>query len=161
MQEFEMKLRYGDFDRLRARLRAAGGTHTRTVEQERHLIFAAGSLKDQVLRLRSKEPGGVLTWKGPPVVEDAAQRRDEVSCQVADLESMRDLLERLGFRQALEFTKRREYWQVADAKLVLDDLPFGQFVEIEAAPDGIERLIKTLELTGAERVEEVYPDPND
>lgn len=103
----------------------------------------------------------MLTWKGPPTEDDTGQQREEVSCHVADLNSMRDLLERLGFRQALEFTKQREYWQVGESKVVLDELPFGRFVEIEGDPADIKSLIENLALTGAERVEEVYPDPND
>lgn len=63
----------------------------------------------------------------------------------------------LGFRIGLVYEKRRVRWNVGKAVVVIDELPFGLFMEIEASEREIERVEKLLAAETLPPVMETYP----
>ena len=162
MREIEVKLKVDDFADVRARLDGLGARLKERVEDEADLLFRSASdpeaLAGQVLRLRRfGESGGMLTWKGPPVFERGVKQREEIQTEVADAAATRALLERLGYEVRLEYSKRREYWDLRGLTVSLDELPWGSYVEVEGEEAEIERAVSDLGLGEAERIEEGYP----
>lgn len=90
-----------------------------------------------VLRLRRIGKRGVLTYKEslPPRL-DIKQRREEET-RVEDPDAMELILEALGFVPAMIYEKRRVTWRLGPAEIVIDELPFGLFMEIEGAEENI------------------------
>jgi hypothetical protein len=55
------------------------------------------------------------------------------------------------------YEKRRTRWDVGKAKLVIDELPFGLFMEIEASERDIKRVEKLIDVGKLPAVNETYP----
>jgi len=98
---------------------------------------------DEALRVRSHTQDGrveaCVTYKGPK--QDArSQTRTELESGAASPETMRTILERLGFRKVLEVRKNRRGFCRSGMNLCLDEVDgLGRFLELEiVAPDGTE-----------------------
>ncbi|WP_051434395.1 class IV adenylate cyclase [Desulfonatronum lacustre] len=106
-----------------------------------------------LLRLRRAD-GATLTVKKKP---DAAVPLDprfkvleELETEVADLASMRGILELLGYVIVFQYEKIRAIWEWQSCTICLDTLPFTQVVELEGTPESIERTAHRLGLDGLE-----------
>lgn len=111
------------------------------------------SARGDVLRLRRDEVAH-LTFKQRTPDE---LTRTEIDIQVSDLESARRLLEGLGYGQIAAYEKRRETYRLGDSVVLLDELPFGCFVEIEG--EGVPQIKEAAESLGldwARRVPRSY-----
>jgi adenylate cyclase, class 2 len=97
-----------------------------------------------VLRLRRIGDHGVLTYKEslPPRLHMKHRREDET--RVEDPDAMELILDALGFAPALVYEKRRETWRLAEAEIVIDELPFGLFMEIEGSEKDIREIESRL-----------------
>ncbi len=102
---------------------------------------AALDVTRSVLRLRRIGKRGVLTFKESlPARLDIKHRREEET-RVDDPDAMELILEALGFFPALVYEKRRVTWRLGSTEIVIDELPFGLFMEIE----GLEKDIREVE----------------
>jgi adenylate cyclase, class 2 len=98
---------------------------------------AALDVTRSVLRLRRIGKRGVLTFKESlPASLDVKHRREDET-RVEDPDAMELILEALGFAPALVYEKRRETWRSGPTEIVIDELPFGLFMEIEGLEKGI------------------------
>jgi adenylate cyclase class 2 len=114
-------------------------------------LHAAG----QLLRLR-QDSIARLTLKGPAA--SPAERR-EVELVIDDAEIARHLLEDLGFVCVLYYEKQREVLQLDAGRLMLDEMPFGSFVEIEADDvPAVRRVAERLGLRWEARVQKSYAE---
>ena len=97
-----------------------------------------------VLRLRRIGDRGVLTYKEslPPQLDMKHRREDET--RVDDPDAMELILEALGFTPALVYEKRRETWRLGQSEIVIDELPFGLFMEIEGSEKSIREIENNL-----------------
>jgi len=97
-----------------------------------------------VLRLRRIGDRGVLTYKEslPPRLDMKHRREDET--RVDDPDAMELILDALGFTPALVYEKRRETWRLAQTEIVIDELPFGLFMEIEGSEKDIREIESKL-----------------
>jgi len=107
---------------------------------EENLLYRGGQLdvNNAVLRLRRSDNGSFLTYKEKAVGEDGFKARLEYETQIADPIAVEAMFGRLGYRLFLVYEKRRKAWRFANCEVVIDELPFGVFVEIEGAPDDIQ-----------------------
>jgi len=97
-----------------------------------------------LLRLRRIGDLGVLTFKESlPARLDIKHRREEET-RVDDPDAMELILAALGFTPALVYEKRRETWRLAHAEIVIDELPFGLFMEIEGSEKDIREVESKL-----------------
>jgi len=88
-------------------------------------------LGNSVLRLRRIGKRGVLTFKERLPSASGIKHQREEETRVDDPEAMELILEALGFAPALVYEKRRETWTLGKTEIVIDELPFGLFMEIE------------------------------
>ncbi|MCY3831451.1 MAG: class IV adenylate cyclase [Chloroflexi bacterium] len=160
-QEVEVKLHTPDLSKIRDALEAAGATLTKPRVFERNLRYdsADGSLKTAgvVLRLRQDE-AAKLTYKADSSVESGIVSRFEAEVEVSDFETMDVILRRLGYKVALIYEKYRTTYELDGAEIVLDELPYGNFTEIEGDAATIERVVERLGLGGCRRMPGSYVD---
>lgn len=156
--EVEVKFLVGDLGVLRERVVAAGGVVGKPRVFERNVTYdnAWNGLrrKGQLLRLR-QDAGVRLTFKGQPPVEMAdseAKVREEIEVSLDDFDQMVAILGRMGFETRQVYEKYRETFMLAGVEIVLDELPFGDFAELEGDEADIRRLSAVLGLDWAERV---------
>ncbi|MCQ8903027.1 MAG: class IV adenylate cyclase [Methanothrix sp.] len=90
---------------------------------------------DEALRLRIKDDGVYLTYKGPKL-DPATKTRLELTVRVDDATASERLLESLGFSRFAVVRKRRSKYRLGDAIVALDDVDgLGRFVEAEISAD--------------------------
>jgi len=156
--EVEVKFLVTDLVAVRARVQSVGGVMTLPRVHERNVRFDTmdGTLlnRQQLLRLR-QDSRVRLTFKGL-AAEDAASEakvREEIELEVADFDRMATILERLGFRPVQSYEKYRETYHWGDVEVVLDETPFGDFVELEGANEtALKRVAAALGLDWSRRV---------
>jgi adenylate cyclase class 2 len=105
---------------------------------------AALDVTRSVLRLRRIGDSGVLTYKEslPPRLDMKLRREDET--RIDNPDGMELILEALGLTAALVYEKRRETWRMGHAEIVIDELPFGLFMEIEGSEKDIREVERQL-----------------
>ena len=160
--EIEKKYRLTEGGRaaLLRRLDESGAEPRGGEEFEVNTLYAGPNLDParQVLRLRRVAGRAVFTYKERFASDSAVKRHREDETEVADPEALAAVLDALGYRPALVYEKRRAAWVVSGAEVVVDELPFGLFVEIEGDEDSIREAESLLGLAGAEAVHESYPE---
>lgn len=86
---------------------------------------------DEALRIRIKETGADLTYKGPKLDSETKSRR-EVRVRIDDPVAMESILESLGFSRAAVVRKKRTKYSLDEAVLCVDDVEgLGKFIEVE------------------------------
>ncbi|MCE7948339.1 MAG: CYTH domain-containing protein [Chloroflexi bacterium CFX4] len=158
--ETEIKLWASDLAAVAARLAALGAQlHVpRTAERNLRYDRADGSLsaQRQVLRLR-QDAAARLTYKAPH--SDDPRTRTELEVSVSDFETADQLLQALGFHVAWRYEKFRTTYWLGDCEIALDELPFGDFVEVEGkAIAAIEAVIAQLNMADAPRFTQSYSE---
>jgi adenylate cyclase class 2 len=159
-QELEIKLYLSNLPALHSRLEGLGARLAQPRVHETNLRFdtPSGELTRtyQVLRLR-RDTAARLTYKGPGENVGGVRARREIEFTVGDFEAARALIEALGYRVSLTYEKYRTTYQLEGALVTLDEMPYGNFAEIEG-PDagGIRSLAGKLGLDWEARVGESY-----
>lgn len=139
MLEIEVKFLVLDHAPVRERLMAAGGRPARPRVREVNLRFddprATLGGEGKILRLRQDDRAR-LTLKRRPAGKVVSEVRslEELEVEVADLETARAILEGVGFQVVVMYEKYRETHHLGPVEVVLDELPYGNFVELEG-PD--------------------------
>ena len=102
---------------------------------EENILFSNSDLieKRAVLRLRRIDKRTILTYKKRIENELAVKNNIEYETEVSDFEEASKIFENLGFRRTLVYEKRRRTWKFQEVEIVLDKLPFGEFMEIEGS----------------------------
>lgn len=159
--EVEVKFLASDLPVLRQQLRSLGAEQTHPRVYERNERYESGDAellkRGELLRLR-QDNGVRLTFKGP-AVEDAGSEvkvRQELEVAVSDFEVMRTILQRLGFSPIQIYEKYRETFTWGDLEIVLDEMPYGDFVELEGPEGEIRRAADQLGLAWSERITTNY-----
>lgn len=134
-QEIEVKLYVRDLKKIELRLLElkAQLIQPRVHEINFRYDLPDGSMraKGQVLRLR-RDINVILTYKGPSNIMDGVFSRTELETTMGDLETAQRVLEALGYVQILIYEKYRAVYKINDCHIMLDELPYGDFVEIES-----------------------------
>ena len=148
--EIEIKLRLADgLAPIRRKLRECGFriVERRMLEDNLLLDTRDSSLATQgkLLRVRRVGRHHVLTYKGP-AQPGRHKRRPEIETSIEDGGALQQILELVGFRPAFRYEKfRTEYAQPSGAgKVMLDETPIGNFLEIEGAARWIDQTARRL-----------------
>ncbi|MDL1910386.1 class IV adenylate cyclase [Chloroflexi bacterium CFX6] len=152
MQETEVKFHVRDLERIESRLLDLDAhlIQPRILETNIRFDLPDGGLRSEgrVLRLR-QDTAARLTYKGASKNEQGVLSRREVEFVVEDFEKAKLFLEALGYRKLFYYEKYRTTYELPQtsevlrdlgglAHVMLDELPYGNFVEIEG--DSIEAL---------------------
>jgi adenylate cyclase class 2 len=145
---------------LRRKLKEVGAEGEGTAEFEENVIYTGPGLDPtrRVLRLRRKGARAVFTFKERDLSGSPIKRQREEETEVSDARALASILDALGYRPVLVYEKRRETWRVAGAEVVIDELPFGLFVEIEGDEARIVEAENLLGLDSAEAEHAPYPE---
>ena len=128
-------------------------------EFEENTLYRGGviNLGTRALRLRKVGQRAFFTFKERLPTKSPIKHQIEHEAEVRNADALDAILNALGFEPALVYEKRRTRWNVDGVKVLIDELPFGLFMEIEASESEIVRVEKLL---GASRVRaemETYP----
>ncbi|HYO63225.1 MAG TPA: class IV adenylate cyclase [Pyrinomonadaceae bacterium] len=144
--------------RVRRRLSEVGA-ESHGDEFEENTLYSGPNLErgGRVLRLRRAGGRAVLTFKERMASASAVKHHREDETRVEDADALASILEALGYRPSLVYEKRRATWRLSGVEVVIDELPFGLFVEIEGDEDSIQKAERLLDLTSAEAEHATYP----
>lgn len=154
MREVELKSVVDDVTARRAEVEAAGGRLVyvgRLLDVRYDLADHSMSVRDHVLRVRVYEDQtgrrGHLDWKGETRYEGGFKVREEVSTQVTDPDALSEILARLGFVVTMEIEREIAQYELGDAIVRFEEYPdMDALVEVEGAPDAIERAVEAIGL---------------
>lgn len=162
--ETELKFPVDGFEAVARILRQATGNNPPWYfEKNIVLDDKNGSLKkrDCLLRLRTGL-GNKITLKLP--VEDEVQKlaktRQEYETGIENIQEMEFIFRHLGLKTWLCYEKYRQVWKLDEAKICLDIVPFGRFVEIEGAQENINKTAFMLGLDPDVATNKTYHELN-
>lgn len=161
LQEIEVKLHTPDLNTVAESLAAAGASLLKPRVFERNIRYdsADGALTAAGIVLRLRQDRAMkLTYKADASMERGIVSRFEAEVEVSDFETMDVILKRLGYEVALIYEKYRTTYKLEGAEIVLDELPYGNFTEIEGDAATIERVVETLGLGACRRMRGSYVD---
>jgi len=158
--EIEAKFWISDLVTFRARTQESGArlAHRRVKEINLRFDTPDGLLSRQsrVLRLR-KDYGVHLTYKGAAHPGEAVSVRQEIEFEVTSYKAARAFLEALGYQVIVMYEKFRTGYELNDLVIALDEMPFGNFCEIEGPNVSMIRsFADTLGLDWEARSQESY-----
>lgn len=159
-QELEVKFYIRQPEKLTARLQALGARqiHARTFEQNLRFDTPDHTLQNafQVLRLR-QDSIARLTYKGASSDRQGVRRREEIEFEVSDFQAARRFLEALGYQVSTRYEKYRTTYELQGLLVMVDELPYGHFVELEGKnPQTIREISERLALRWEARLPESY-----
>jgi adenylate cyclase class 2 len=154
--EIEAKFYLPSLDDIRETIKALDGHLCSARVLERNLRFDTAnrtlSSNHSLLRLR-QDRSALLTFKHAVSVEE----RTEIEVGVEDFDTTRALLERLGYEVYFIYEKYRETYALGPCSIMLDELPFGHFIEIEGnSLDEVKKTAAKLNLPWKKRVRMNY-----
>jgi adenylate cyclase class 2 len=137
-QEIEVKFYIRDLQGIEARLRELGArlVQARILETNIRFDLPDARLRSEgrVLRLR-QDTAARLTYKGAGKKEQGILNREEIEFVVDDYEKAKRFLEALGYQKSVYYEKYRTTYELNNVQIMLDELPYGDFLEIEGEND--------------------------
>jgi len=149
-QETEVKLLVHDLGRIQKRLQelSARLIQPRVYEVNLRYDLPNNALRGdgKVLRLRM-DTQARLTCKGPSERLDGVLHRTEFETTVGDFETAQKILKFLGYFVSATYEKYRSVYEWEKCHIMLDELPYGEFVEIEGSDvEDIQNAAHSLDL---------------
>jgi adenylate cyclase class 2 len=158
--EIEKKYRLSDERREQIFVKLSEvGSQFEGEDFEENTLYTGGilNLKPSVLRLRQIENRAILTYKERLPSDAGIKRQIEHETEIENAAAMREILQSLGYKPALIYEKRRRTWLFEQAEIVVDELPFGWFMEIEASETVILAIEKQLGIEDLTAEMQTYP----
>src|SRR5688500_7850022 len=139
-------------------LHEAGAEYKGEVFEE-NSIFQSDFLVENggVLRIRKTADKTIRTYKKRIRNEFAVKQQIEYETEVSDAEMIQKIVESLGCVKTLVYEKRRATWHFRKVEIVVDELPFGSFMEIEGSITAIAEAEMFLGAEDFEVEHETYP----
>ena len=159
--ETEIKLRASDLPAIRRRLRAIGfRVHKRRIFESNVLLDTSDRTlagKDEMIRIRRAGPKAKLTYKGKSQ-SGAHKSREEIETDILEPGTLEKIFGCLGLNPSFRYEKyRTEYKHAGQHGVVtVDETPIGNYIEIEGAPDWIDRTARRLGFTTGDYIKENY-----
>jgi adenylate cyclase class 2 len=157
MLESEVKFFVTNHERLKVALREQGAVLKQGRIYERNVVFdtADFALKNSARLLRLRQDERVrLTFKGPAIEDltSEAKIREEIEVEAADFAALEAIIKKIDFEAKLVYEKYRESYTLDDVEILLDELPYGNFVELEGDEAAIKALTAVLGLDWSQRI---------
>jgi adenylate cyclase class 2 len=128
-------------------------------EFEVNVLYWGESMDSEhsVLRLRRIGTSGILTYKERFPSDSDVKRQQEDETRVDNPDAMESILDAIGFVPSVVYEKRRETWRLGEAEIVIDELPFGLFMEIEGQEGEIRDIESKLAIKRLQTEASTYP----
>jgi adenylate cyclase class 2 len=95
---------------------------------------------DEALRLRKKQDGAELTYKGQRMQAESSKAREEITLKTDNPLAVQRIIERLGFKEAFVVKKDRTSFLLDKLRVDVDYVEgLGEFVELEVLTESPER----------------------
>ncbi|NIM93109.1 MAG: class IV adenylate cyclase [Anaerolineales bacterium] len=158
-REIEVKYFVSDLTPFREMLLSQGAQLSSDRYFERNIRFDTHDLQlaenQSILRIR-EDRSSRITFKH--VLTDFNERQ-EIEIEVDDSIHAQHLFEALGFEVTAAYEKYRQIYRLGDVDVMLDELPFGSFIELEGPSLGrLREMSKKLHLSWDRRVMKSYLD---
>jgi len=159
-QEIEVKFLIADLPALLEKLQNLGALMLRPRMLEVNLRFDTSDMqlgkRAQVLRLRQDDQA-ILTFKSPGEIINGVISRTELEVIVSDLQTTRGILEALGFQVFMTYEKYRQNFQLNELVASVDEMPYGNFIELEgSSPEHVRATAALLGLDWDQRINLSY-----
>ena len=159
--EIEVKFYVSNMGKLRDRLLSISAILQKPRTYELNIIFDNPwhglARQGKLLRLR-QDTAAKVTFKGVSNHQrnSEVRVREEIEVGVGDFEKAEAILKRIGFEEQVRYEKYRETYTLNEIEVVLDELPFGDFVELEGSEVGIRQAAGELDLEWTKRIIDNY-----
>lgn len=159
-RENEIKLAFPSPETAVSRLLAAGARQIRARAFEDNALFdladRALTKTGRLLRLRGFDGDSLLTFKAPVAGEHRHKVKVEHETTIADPEALRSILLGLGFEAVYRYQKYRATYRLGAVEATVDETPLGTFVELEGAPDEVDKAAAALGVTPSDYIRATY-----
>jgi adenylate cyclase, class 2 len=126
---------------------------------EENILYRGGVLdkRNAVLRVRKIGEKAFLTYKQRIQNQFDIKHQIEHETLVEDAVELEKIIESLEFEKKLIYEKRRKTWTFREIEIVLDELSFGLFMEIEGSVTEIAEMEMLLGIEDFEVEHKTYP----
>ncbi|MEQ1762656.1 MAG: class IV adenylate cyclase [Pyrinomonadaceae bacterium] len=128
-------------------------------EFEENTIYSNANLRQTgaIVRIRKTEKRSLLTFKRR--IENAFDVKQQIEheTEISDPEAVEAIIAELGLQPVIVYEKYRDTWKFRSVELVLDEVPFGDYMEIEGSITAIKEAEILLGIDDLETEHETYP----
>jgi len=153
--EIEIKLEVRRPSALKRRLSVLGFRPIRERHFESNCLFDFPDRRlyrvGRLVRIRYADGDGILTFKGPQIRSGLYKVREEIETRVEDVGMLVGILEGIGLKEVFRYEKYRTVYgrqgrwgNPEGAKLLYDETPIGNYVELEGPERWIEEMARQL-----------------
>jgi adenylate cyclase class 2 len=160
--EIEVKFRVEDPEKIVEKLHGLGAKKVDSGFESNIVFDKDGELPDsklldsrKLLRIRSYDGNADITFK-KEVSREKFNVREENIVIIDSFDKGKKLLEALGFKPWWRYEKKRQTWEYDGTGILVDEVPIGNFVEIEGPEDKIEEIAKKLGLDMKDSIKKSY-----
>ena len=105
-----------------------------------------------LLRLRQDQKNRITVKMPSEVADNRFKTLKEIEIEVDDFEKATAVLNAIGFFEVQRYEKWRETFMIGKTQLLIDTMPYGDFLEIEGEKSDIFCLAEKLGLNWNERI---------
>jgi adenylate cyclase class 2 len=160
--EIEIKLRLPDkLGKIRQALHDLGFRIAKHRALESNVLFdnskRALRRHGKLIRVRKMGPTSLLTYKGPSQ-PGKYKKRQEIEIDLPDATGLDEILTHIGYHPVFRYEKfRTEYSRPSNTgKVLLDETPIGNYLEIEGSPRWIDQTARLLGFAHADYITRSY-----
>lgn len=160
MLELEKKYRLSEDARevVVAALNELGAVFERD-DAEENTIYSGAPLAavGGIVRIRRTQHRTLLTYKRRMEDLSDVKQQVEYETEISDADAADAILREMRLTPALVYEKRRSTWRFRDVEVVIDELPFGLYMEIEGPRTAIKEAEMLLGIEDLDAEQETYP----
>lgn len=160
--EIEIKLRLpSKLAKIRQALHARGFQVTKHRALESNVLFdnSKRTLRrhGKLIRVRKMGSSYILTYKGPSQ-PGKYKKRQEIEIGLPETNGLDQILTHIGYHPVFRYEKfRTEYARRSNGgKIMLDETPIGNYLEIEGSPRWIDQTARSLGFSNADYITRSY-----
>jgi adenylate cyclase, class 2 len=160
--EIEIKLRLnGNLSEIKHSLRDQGFRVSKSRAYESNVLLDTSqrALRShgKLIRVRRVGARSVLTYKGPSEA-GKYKKRHEIEIPLTDAFGLEQILNEMGYHPIFRYEKfRTEYCKgPGNGKVLLDETPIGNYLEIEGSPRWIDRTARALGFSASDYITRSY-----
>lgn len=159
-QELELKYYLSDLARIEQALLRLNAQCIQPRVLEKNLRFDTSDYaltrEGKALRLRY-DTEARLTYKGPSFSTEGVRLRQEIEFVADNFIAAQAFIMALGYKVVMRYDKYRTTYLHNDVHILLDELPYGNFIEIEGpSPAQIHSINNVLRLDWNKRINDSY-----
>ncbi|MBL8151174.1 MAG: class IV adenylate cyclase [Blastocatellia bacterium] len=113
------------------------------------------------LRVRFTQGKGLITFKGLSKTDSEFKAREELETETSDPYQMVAIFEKLGYQPFFRYQKYRTVYKLElstgeTLKVMFDETPIGNFVELEGTEESVKYSVNTLRLKPEDYITDTY-----